>query len=68
MCIIVDWVKDGLRVSQKEQEEFHRKAIKKFHAQYEKLQHRISQIYLDKLDGEIEEAFDRKNVSQWRKE
>ena len=33
-----------------------------------KLRNRLNQIYLDKLDGEIEYAFYRKYVSKWRKE
>jgi hypothetical protein len=47
---------------------FHRRAIEKLNARYAKLQNRIDQIYLDKLDGEIEEAFYRRNVAVWREE
>ena len=65
---IVDWVKEGLRQSREEKTAFHNKEIKKLHADYEKLQHRIDQIYLDKLDGEIEEAFYKRSKKEWRQQ
>ena len=49
-------------------EELPQVPIEKLNAQYAKLQNRIDQIYLDKLDGEVEEAFYRRNVSAWREE
>ncbi|MCX7031020.1 MAG: hypothetical protein NTU62_13000 [Spirochaetes bacterium] len=66
--VIFDWMREALRQSQKEKAEFHRRSIEKLNAHYTKLQNRIDQIYLDKLDGEVEEAFYRRNVSQWREE
>jgi len=65
---ILDWLREALRQSQKEKAEFHRRAIEKLNARYVKLQNRIDQIYLDKLDGEVEEAIYRRNVAQWREE
>ena len=65
---LLDWMREALRQSQKEKAEYHRRAIEKLNAQYAKLQNRIDQIYLDKLDGEVEEAFYRRNVSAWREE
>ncbi len=64
----VDWVKEGLRESRHEQEAFHRKAMRKLRAEYDKLENRLGQIYLDKLDGEIAEAFYRRSVKTWRSE
>ncbi len=61
-------MRGALRQSQKEKAAFHRRSIEKLNARYTKLQHRIDQIYLDKLDGEVEEAFYRSNVSAWREE
>ena len=61
-------MRDALRQRQKEKAEYHRRAIEKLNAQYAKLQNRIDQIYLDKLDGEMEDAFYRRNVSLWREE
>ena len=65
---ILDWVREALRQSREEKAAFHNKAIDSLSAEYKKLQNRIDQIYLDKLDGEIEDAFYRKNVSHWREE
>jgi len=66
--VVFDWTQEALRLSQGEKAEFHNKAIEKLNAQYLKLQNRIDQMYLDKLDGEIEEAFYKRHVSQWREE
>ena len=41
---------------------------KRLRAEHDKLQNRIDQIYLDKLDGEIEDAFYKRSVTQWREE
>ena len=65
---MLDWMREALRQNQKEKAEFHNSAIAKLNARYAKLQNRIDQIYLDKLDGEIEKSFYRKHVSQWRSE
>lgn len=61
-------MREALRQSQKEKAEFHRRAIEKLNAQYAKLQNRIDQIYLDKLDGEVEETFYSRSVSKWHVE
>jgi len=66
--VVFEWMREALRLSQQEKAEFHRKAIEKLNAQYLKLQSRIDQMYLDKLDGEIEEAFYQKHVRQRREE
>jgi site-specific DNA recombinase len=62
------WMREALRQSQEEKAKFHRRSIEKLNTRYAKLQNRIDQIYLDKLDGEVKEAFYRRNVSQWREE
>jgi DNA invertase Pin-like site-specific DNA recombinase len=65
---VFDWTREALRLSQQEKAAFHRRTIEGLNAQYLKLQNRIDQIYLDKLDGEVEEAFYRRNVAEWREE
>jgi len=65
---VFNWTRDALRMSQKEKAEFHNKAIEGLHAQYLKLQNRIDQMYLDKLDGEVEEAFYIKHMKEWRED
>jgi site-specific DNA recombinase len=63
-----EWMREALRQSAQEKAEYNKRAIERLNAQYAKLQNRIDQIYLDKLDGEIEEGFYKKHVSLWRKE
>jgi len=65
---VFNWTREALRMSQKEKAEFHNKAIEGLHAQYLKLQNRIDQMYLDKLDGEVEEAFYIKHMKEWRED
>ena len=65
---VFEWMREALRQSAQEKAEYNRRAIERLNAQYAKLQNRIDQIYLDKLDGEIEESFYKKHVSLWRKE
>ena len=65
---IVEWIKEALRQNERERAVFHDTAIQKLRAQYDKLQNRISHIYLDKLDGEIEETFYRRCVKAWSEE
>jgi len=64
--VILEWIKEGLKLSLKEKEEFHNSQIKRLNDEYLKLENRINQMYIDKLDGEISEEFYRKNVSIWR--
>jgi site-specific DNA recombinase len=66
--IIVYWVRVGLRQSQDEQEKYHDAEIEKLNARYALLQNRIREIYLDKLDGEIEAAFYKLSTQEWRDE
>ena len=63
---IVEWIREALRELREGQAKFHKKAIDRLRAEYDKLQNCIDQIYLDKLDGEIEDAFYRRNLSQWQ--
>jgi DNA invertase Pin-like site-specific DNA recombinase len=65
---VFKWTREALRMSQKEKAEFHRKAIEGLNARYLKLQNRIDQMYLDKLDGEVDEAFYIKHMKEWRED
>ncbi|MCK4516291.1 MAG: recombinase family protein, partial [Spirochaetaceae bacterium] len=65
---VFDWMREALHQNQREKAEFHNQAIEALNTRYAKLQNRIDQIYLDKLDGEIEEAFYRRNITEWRSE
>jgi DNA invertase Pin-like site-specific DNA recombinase len=49
--IAPDWIREALRQNQQEKAEFHNRSIGTLNVRYAKLQNRIDQIYLDKLDG-----------------
>lgn len=59
---------EALRQGQRDKGASHHRAIERLNGRHARLQNRIDQIYLDKLDGEIEEAFYLRNVAQWRAE
>jgi hypothetical protein len=65
---VFNWTREALQLSQKEKAEFHNKAIEKLNIRYLKLQNRIDQMYLDKLDGEVEESFYHRHVKEWRED
>lgn len=65
---VLAWVTLALRESHRDEKQHHDEMIAKLQRQYQKLQHRIDQIYVDKLDGEISaELFERKSA-EWRNE
>jgi predicted metal-binding protein/predicted nucleotidyltransferase len=65
---LLDRMREARRQSQEKKTELHSRAIEKLNAPYAELQNRIDQIYQDKLDGEVEQALCRRNVSAWRQE
>lgn len=65
---ILEWIRDALRQSRDDQSAFHIKAIDRLRAEHDKLRNRIDQIYLDRLDGEIEDAFYRRCMKEWTDE
>ena len=52
----LDWLKDAMREAHKEKANFHATAIDNLQTQYNRLQQRIENLYIDKLDGEITKA------------
>ena len=65
---ILGWVKEALRESHGEEKEFHREAIERLQAEYNRLQRRIETAYEDKLDGRITTEFYDQKVGEWRTE
>ncbi|MFM1815668.1 MAG: hypothetical protein RLZ98_2363 [Pseudomonadota bacterium] len=65
---ILDWVREALRASHADQREEHQAAIKRLQAEYDRLQGRIHAMYVDKLDGRIDDAFFDEMSDQWRGE
>jgi site-specific DNA recombinase len=62
------WMREALRQSAQEKKAFTDRSLEKLSAEHLKLKNRIDQMYLDKLDGEIDEDFYREHVSKWREE
>ena len=54
---ILEWVKDALRQSHGDEKQFHEEAITRFQADYALFQNRLDAMYLDKLDGRVDQAY-----------
>lgn len=62
----LEWIKEALRESHKDEREFHDKAVSNLQVQYKKLQGRIDRSYDDKVDGKISEDFWREKTGSWK--
>jgi len=51
----VEWIKQALKASHHEEAEFHKAAVDDLRRQMTKLENRLSQAYIDKIDGLISE-------------
>lgn len=65
---VFDWIVRALRESCSDEKREHSDAIARLQAEWERLQKRIDALYVDKLDGTIEEDFYRRMRAQWRDE
>lgn len=63
---VVDWLTSALQESHADERREHDAAVSRLQAEYERLQHRIHAIYIDKLDGKVDTAFFEKMTSEWR--
>jgi hypothetical protein len=64
----LDWVVRALQESCSDEKREHSDAIARIQAEWDRLQKRIDAMYLDKLDGRIDEGFYRRTRMQWREE
>ena len=64
----LEWLKDALLRSHQDEKQYHDQQISILSAQYTKLQNRIDQMYVDKLDGNISEEFYEEKLHEWREE
>jgi site-specific DNA recombinase len=63
---VLSWVVDALRASHADAKQYRQEAISRIQAEYDRFQHRIDAMYIDKIDGRINvEFFDRK-AAEWR--
>jgi len=65
---IIDWLKEALLMSHKDEKEYHDRQIKSLQEQYNKLQHRLDKIYIDKLDEVITTDFYQEKANEWKNE
>ena len=65
---VFEWVVRALRESCSDEKREHSDAIARIQAEWDRLQKRIDAMYVDKLDGRIDEGFYRRTRAQWRDE
>ena len=65
---VLEWVRDALHASHRDERRDHEEAIKRLQAEYDRLQRRIDAMYIDKLDGKIGGDFFDSMAGQWREE
>jgi site-specific DNA recombinase len=63
---VLGWISTALRESHVDQQQEHEAAIVRLKAEYDRLQNRIHAMYLDKLDGRIDNAFFERMSADWR--
>jgi len=65
---IIDWLKEALLMSHKDEQEYHSSQIKSLQEQYNKLQRRLDRIYIDKLDEVVTTEFYQEKTNEWKDE
>ncbi|SRR6266446_147015 len=65
---VLTWVSTALRDSHVDEQKEHEAAIGRLQAEHERLQHRLHAMYVDKLDGRIDNSFYTQMSEQWRLE
>ena len=65
---VFDWIVRALRESCTEEKREHGEAIARLQAEWERLQKRVDAMYIDKLDGRVDDSFYRRMRLQWREE
>lgn len=66
---VLEWINHALAESEKDEQEFHMmKAVERLTSEIDRLTHRIDQIYLDKLDGQVSEDLWQKKTQEWKLE
>ncbi len=59
---VLEWVRDALHASHADERREHEEAIRRHQAEYKRLQDRINAMYVDKLDGLVDDGLLRENV------
>ena len=64
---VLDWVTQALRDSHKDEKKFHDEAIAKLRRERRRIQDRIDAMYMDKLDGRIDNDFFDRKAAEFRR-
>jgi hypothetical protein len=62
---VLNWVTEALRHSHDDEKSFHDQALARLQADYGRLQNRLDAMYVDKLDGQVDEAFYDRKAAEW---
>lgn len=65
---ILELVSSSLRESHFDEKLFHDEAVERLQTEYKRLQNRIDQMYVDKLDGRVTAEFFDQKSAEWRDE
>lgn len=65
---VLAWMISALKSGHADQKRYHNEMISTLQREYTKLQNRIDQMYVDKLDGKIEQSFHDQMNTEWRQE
>jgi site-specific DNA recombinase len=65
---VLDWMRDALKASHAVEGCEQEQAIQRCQTQYKRLEDRLQAMYLEKLDGRIDNAFYDRMSAQWRAE
>jgi hypothetical protein len=65
---VLEWVKTALRDSHKDEKQFHEEAIAKLQRERQRIQDRTDAMYMDKLDGRIDNEFFDRKAGEFRSE
>ena len=65
---ILNWLKEALKESHKDEKEYHNNQIENLQKQYTKYNNRLDRLYEDKLDGIITKEFFEEKSKLWLKE
>ncbi len=65
---VLEWVREALHASHADERQEHEEAIRRIEIEHKRLGDRINAMYVDKLDGRVDNAFFDKMSAQWREE
>jgi site-specific DNA recombinase len=63
-----DWIKEALLESHSDEKEYHDSCVLGLNEEHQRIQNRLDQMYIDKLDGKIDEDFWKQRSEEWRSE